>query len=156
MYLHESRIDADGGFMKRAIDVRVILGLGLLAFAGARAPAATEVAGDGQEQARLLLSGGRAPKYSPEAELALPSSTAANSIAMDAQAQAREMILGRRIAKTQVVDPDGLRADSAAGDRKVARDPHEMARWMILGSQSAASKPRIRLTGKTEYSKRRP
>jgi hypothetical protein len=142
--------------MKRAIDVRVILGFGLLAFGGARTQAATEVVGDGQEQARLLLSGGRAPKYSPEAESALPSSTAANSIAMDAQAQAREMILGRRTAKkTQVVDADGLRAGSAAGDRKAARDPHEMARRMILGSQSAAGKPKIRLTGNTEYSKRR-
>jgi len=59
------------------------------------------------------------------------------------------MILGRQIAKKQVIDADGLRADSAAGDRKVARDPHEMARRMILGSQSAGSKPRIRLTGKT-------
>jgi hypothetical protein len=142
--------------MERAIDVRVILGLGLLAFGGARAPAATEVVGDGQEQARLLLSGGRAPKYSPETGLALPSSMAANSIAMDAQAQAREMILGRRIAETQVVDADGLRADSAAVDRKAARDPHEMARRMILGSQSAAGKPKIRLTRKTEYSKRHP
>jgi hypothetical protein len=60
------------------------------------------------------------------------------------------MILGRQVAKKQVIDADGLRADSAAGDRGFARDPHEMARRMILGSQSVGSKPKIRLTGKTE------
>ena len=135
--------------MKGAIDVGVILGLGLLAFGGARA-LATEVVGDGQEQARLLLSGGRDSRYRPEAGSVFPSSAAAKSIALDAQAQAREMILGRQTAKKQVIDAAGLRADSAAGDRKVARDPHETARRMILGSQSAASKPKIRLTGKTE------
>jgi hypothetical protein len=134
--------------MKGAIGLRVILGLGLLAFGGARALAATEVVGDGQEQARLLLSGGRDSRNGPEAGLVFPSSAAAKSIALDAQAQAREMILGRQIAKKQVIDADGLRADSAAGDRKVARDPHEMARRMILGSQSRESKPKIRLTGK--------
>ena len=134
--------------MKGAIDVRMILGLGLLAFGGARALAATEVVGDGQEQARLLLSGGRDSRYGAEAGLVSPSSAAAKSIALDAQAQAREMILGRQIAKKHVIDAAGLRADSAAGDRKVARDPHEMARRMILGSQSAGSKPTIRLTAK--------
>ena len=142
--------------MKGAIDVRVILVLGLLAFGGARALAATEVVGDGQEQARLLLSGGRAPRYSPEAGLVFPSSNAAKSIALDAQAQAREMILGRQIAKTPVIHADGSRAESAAGDRKVAGDPHEMVRQMILGSQSAGNKPKIRLTGKTEQLTRRP
>jgi len=134
--------------MKSAIDVRLILGLGLLAFGGARALAATEVIGDGQEQARLLLSGGRDSTYGPEAELVFPSSAAAKSIAPDAQAQARQMILGRQIAKKQVIEADGLRADSTAGDRKVVRDPHEMARRMILGSQSVEGKPKIRLTGK--------
>jgi hypothetical protein len=135
--------------MKGAIDVRMILGLGLLAFGGARALAA-EVIGDGQEQARVLLSGGRVSRYSSKAGLVFPSSAGAKSIAPDAQAQARAMILGRQIAKTQVIDADGLRADSAAGDRKVAGDPHEMARRMILGSQSAGSYPKIRLTGKIE------
>jgi hypothetical protein len=136
--------------MKSAIDLRLILGLGLLAFGGARALAATEVVGDGQEQARLLLSGGRDSSYGSEAGLALPSSAAAKSIALDAQAQAREMILGRQIAKKQAIGADGLRADSAADDRKVARDPQEIARRMILGSQSLGSKPKIRLTDKTE------
>jgi hypothetical protein len=136
--------------MKSAIDLRLILGLGLLAFGGARALAATEVVGDGQEQARLLLSGGRDSSYGSEAGLALPSSAAAKSIALDAQAQAREMILGRQIAKKQAIAADGLRANSAADDRKVARDPQEIARRMILGSQSLGSKPKIRLTDKTE------
>jgi hypothetical protein len=136
--------------MKGAIDVRVILGLGLLAFGGTRTLAGTEVVGDGQEQARLLLSGGRDSRYGPEAGLVFPSSAAAQSIALDAQEQAREMILGRQIAKKQVIDADGLRAGSAAADRKLVLDPHELARRMILGSQSAGSKPKIRLTGKTE------
>jgi hypothetical protein len=74
------------------------------------------VVGDGQEQARLLLSGGRDSRLSPEAGLVLPSSAAAESIAPDAQAQAREMILGRQIAKKQVIGADGSRADSAADD----------------------------------------
>jgi hypothetical protein len=145
-----SEVNAIGGFMKSAIDLRLILGLGLLAFGGARALAATEAVGDGQEQARLLLSGGRDSSYGPEAVLAFPSSAAAKSTALDAQAQAREMILGRQIAKKQAVGADGLRADGAAGDSKLARDPHEIARRMILGSQSVGSKPKIRLTGKTE------
>jgi hypothetical protein len=136
--------------MKGAIDVRVILGLGLLAFGDARALAVTEVVGDAQEQARLLLTGGRDSRYVAEARVVFRSSAAAKSIAQDGQAQAREMILGRQIEKKQVIDADGLRADSAAGDRKVARDPHEMARRMILGSQSVGGKPKIRLTGKTE------
>jgi hypothetical protein len=135
--------------MKGAIGVPVILGLGLLAFGGARALAATEVVKDAQEQARLLLSGGRDSRYGPEAGSAFPSSAAAKSITLDAQAQAREMILGRQITKKHVTTGDGLRADRAAGDRKVARNPHEMARRMILGSQSAGDKPKIRLTGKT-------
>src|ERR1700733_5356351 len=99
MYLHVVTVDANGGFMKVAIDVRVILGLGLLAFGGARAPAATQVVGDGQEQARLLLSGGRDSRYGPEAGLVFASSAAAKPTALDAQAQAREMILGRQVAK---------------------------------------------------------
>ncbi len=142
--------------MKGSIDVRVILGLGLLAFGGAHALAATEVVGDGQEQARLLLSGERDSWHGFEAGLVFPSSAAAKLIALDAKAQAREMILGRQIAKRQVIDADGLRADNAAGDHKVARNPQEMARRMILGSQSAGSKPEIRLTGKTDQLKRRP
>ena len=136
--------------MKGAIGVKVILGLGLLAFGGARALAATEVVRDAQEQARLLLSGGRDSRYGPEAGSVFPSSAAAKSIALDAQAQAREMILGRQITKKQVINGDELRADQAAGDRKMARNPHEMARRMILGSQSAGDKPKIRLTDKTE------
>jgi hypothetical protein len=134
--------------MKGAIDVRVILGLGLIAFGGARAQAAPELIGDGQEQARFLLSGGRDSGYGTAAALVFPLSGAAKSIALDAQAQAREMILGRQIEKKQAIGADGVRADSAAGDRKVARDPHEMARRMILGSQFAENKPKIRLTSK--------
>jgi hypothetical protein len=97
MYLHGSWINANGEFMKGAIDVRVILGLGLLAIGGAHAPAAAEVVGDGQEQARELLSGRGASSSGPMSGFVSPSSSVAKAIAPDAQAQAREMILGRQI-----------------------------------------------------------
>jgi hypothetical protein len=134
--------------MKGATDVQVIIGLGLLAFGGARAQAAPEVIVDGLEQARLLLSGGRDSGYGSTAASIFPSSGAAKSIALDAQAQAREMILGRQVETKQTIGADRLGADSASGDRKVVRDPHEMARRMILGSQTVEKKQKIRLTSK--------
>jgi hypothetical protein len=142
--------------MKGAINVRVVLGIGLLAFGSAHALAGPQVAGDGQEQARLLLSGGRDSSYGPAAGLPYAPPAAGKSIALDAQAQAREMILGRQIAKSQGIDVKRLLAGGGAPDRKDAPDPHEMARSMILGSHSAGSSPKIRLTGKTEQLKRRP
>jgi hypothetical protein len=136
--------------MKSAMNARLILGFGLLALGGAHALPAAEVIGDGQEQARLLLSGRGASPSSPKSGYVSPSSTVAKSIAVDAQAQAREMILGRQIAKTPIIDADGLRAAGARRDRKAAADPQEMARRMILGSQSAGSVAEIRLTSKTK------
>ena len=136
--------------MKSAMNARLILSFGLLALGGARALPAAEVIGDGQEQARLLLSGRGASPYSPKSGFVSPSSIVAKSIAADAQAQAREMILGRQIARTPTVDADGLRTAGARRDRRAAADPHEMARSMILGSQSAASVAKIRLTSKAE------
>ena len=136
--------------MKSAMNARLILGFGLLALGGARALPAAEVIGDGQQQARLLLSGRGVSPSSPKSGYVSPSSTVANSIAADAQAQAREMILGRQIAKTPIIDADGLRAAGARRDRKAAADPQEMARRMILGSQSAGSVAEIRLTSKTK------
>lgn len=135
--------------MKGAINVGLIVGFGLLAFGGARAPQAAGIA-DGQEQARLLLSGRGASPYIPKSGLVSPSSIAAKSVALDAQAQAREMILGRQISTTSIIKADGVRAAGTRRDRKVATDPQEMGRRMILGSQSAANLAKIRLTGKTE------
>jgi len=136
--------------MKGAINARLILGFGLLALGGARALPAAEVIGDGQEQARLLLSGRGVSPYSPKRGFVSPSSIAAKSIAVDAQAQAREMILGRQIAKTPIIGADALRSADVRRDRMAAADPQAMARRMILGSPSTGSLAKIRLSGKTE------
>jgi hypothetical protein len=136
--------------MKGATNVQLVLALGLLAFGGARALAAVDMVGDGQEQARLLLSGRGAALYSPTSGFVSPSAIAAKSIALDAQAQAREMILGRQIAKTPVNEAHELRVAGGRRDRKVAGDPNEMARRMILGRESAETPAKIRLTSKTE------
>jgi hypothetical protein len=142
-------IYANGGLMKGATQVRVILVLGLT-LAGARALLAAEAIGDGQEQARLLLSGRSALSGDSKAGFVVPSSTAAKSIAVDGQAQAREMILGREIEKTPFVETGALRVAGARRDRGVEGDPHEMARQMILGSPSAGSPSKIRLTTKAQ------
>ena len=106
--------------------------------------------GDGQEQARLLLSGRGALSGGPKSGFVAPSSSTPKSIAVDAQAQAREMILGRKSAKANFIEAGGLRVAGARRDRKVAGDPHEMARQMILGGTSAESPTKFRLTIKTE------
>lgn len=137
-------------FMKGAIHIRAILAFGLLALAGARALPAAEAIGDGQKQAGLLLSGRGALSGGPKSGFVSPSSTAAKSIAVDGQARAREMILGRKIEKTSFIEAGGLRVAGARRDRKVEGDPHEMARRMILGSPSAGSPAKFRLTIKTE------
>jgi hypothetical protein len=135
--------------MKGATNVRLVLALGLLALGGARALAAGEVVGDGQEQARVLLSGRGASSGGLQSGFVSPSSSGANAIALDAQGQAREMILGRQTAKTPIIEAGGMRAAGARRDREVARDPHEMARQMILGRQSAETSAKIRLTSHT-------
>jgi hypothetical protein len=136
--------------MKGAINARMILSFGLLVLGGARALPAAQVIGDGQEQARLLLSGRVASPGGPKSGFVAPSSTAAKSLALDPQVQAREMILGRQIANTPVIEADGLRVAGTRRARKSARDPLEMARRMILGSPSAGILAKIRLTSKTE------
>jgi hypothetical protein len=135
--------------MKSAINVGFILGLGLLVLGGARALPAAEVIGDGQEQARLLLSGGGASLKDQEPRLAPLSSNSAKPAALDGQEQAREMILGQS-AKAPINKADGLRAAGARRDRKSVGDAQGMARRMILGNQSAGSITKIRLSGKTE------
>lgn len=136
--------------MKGATHVRVILAFGLLALGGARALSAAEAIGDGQEQARRLLSGRSALSGGPKSGFASPSSSAGKSIAVDGQTQAREMILGRKIAKTDFIEAGGLPVAGARRDRKVAGDPQEMARQMILGSPSAGGPAKFRLSTKTE------
>jgi len=136
--------------MKGAIHVRAILAFGVLALAGARALPAAEVIGDGQQQASLLLSGRGALSGGPKPGFVSPLSTAAKTIAVDGQAQAREMILGRKIEKTFSNGAGGLRVAAARHDRKVEGDPHEAARQMILGSTSARSPTKFRLSIETE------
>ena len=112
---------------------------------------AAEVVGDGQEQARLLLSGRGALSGGPKPGFVSPSSSAAKPIAVDAQAQAREMILGRKIDGALFTESGGWRVAGARQDGKVeAADPHEMARQMILGSPYAVRPAKFRLTIKTE------
>ena len=126
--------------MKRTTEIGVISVLGLVALVAARALPAAEVIGGGQEQARLLLSGGGrlsdggTPSGRPKPEFVSPSSSAADPIAADGQAQAREMILGRHIAKPILIHAQGLRVAGAHPHRVSAKDPHEMARQMIVGS----------------------
>jgi len=134
--------------MKGAIYVGLVLSLGLFAAGGARALPAAATIGDGQEQARALLAGRGASPYSPRSGFVSPSSIAATSVALDAQAQAREMILGRPVAKSSVIKPSGLRAAGSSRDRNGATDAQEMGRRMILGSQSAMTIGKIRLTSK--------
>jgi len=59
---------------------------------------------------------------------------------------------GRPVAKASAasVEAYGSRAGGVPGDRKVDLDAVEMARRMILGSQSARSLAKIRLTSKAE------
>jgi hypothetical protein len=141
--------------MKVAMNARLILSFGLLALGGARALPAAEVIGDGQAQARLLLSGRGASAGGLESGYVSPLPAAAKSIAIDAQAQAREMVLGRPISKTSIVGANRLRAAGAQRDRQAAAEPQEMARRMILGSESARPAGRLRLSSKTESLDRR-
>jgi hypothetical protein len=64
------------------------------------------------------------------------------------------MVLGHQFAISPIIKPDGLRAAASWRDRKGAADPHEMGRRMILGSQSAGTPGKIRLTSKPEPSER--
>lgn len=98
----------------------------------------------------LLLSGRGASSGGPKSGFLSPSSAAAKSIAVDGQAQAREMILGRKIERVLFIEVGAMRVAGARRDRKVEGDPHEMARQMILGSRSAGSPAKLRLTIKTE------
>jgi hypothetical protein len=140
--------------MKGALNVRLILSFALLALVGARALSAAEATGDGQEQARLLLSGRGAAADGFKSHISA-SSAAARSASMDAQAQAREMILGRPIAKTSIVEADGLSAAGVPRNRQAVADPQAMARRMILGSEAAGNAGRIRLTSKAKSLGRR-
>jgi len=128
-------------FMKDAKNARLAFALGLLAFGGAPA-----LAGEGQEQARLLLAGRDAASGKAGAQSVSASSIAANSVAVDGQAQARLMIVGAH-AKTAGIEDHAV---AAGAPREKTADPLAMARQMILGSASEAGVAKVRLADKTE------
>jgi hypothetical protein len=113
-----------------------VSGLCLLLFVGAVQAAAP--VGDGQEQARLLLSGGSVPSNDTKYR-----SVASKSVTLDAQGQARQMILGPVISKASiVVGPPGERAAEV--------DALEQARRMILGTHAGALSTKARLARRAE------
>jgi hypothetical protein len=129
--------------MKVAINSGFISLLSLLSLLGARVVPAAEPIVDGQEQARLLLSGKGFPVKDTESRSLISGSEASNSVALDAHEQARQMILGRATAKASA-------AVGAAADRMVEEDALEMARRMILGSHSKTNSTKARLASKAE------
>ena len=137
--------------MKSAINVGLIVGVGLLAFGGARASLAAGI-GDGQEQRRDFFSGRAAAPYSGKSGLVSPSPIVTKSVAPDAQAQAREMILGREIATTPITKVAMDRAPPARS--AIARSRRIRKRWvgrrMILGNQPAPGLAKIRPDKQTE------
>lgn len=131
--------------MKIAMDTRLVLGLCLLLSAEARAAMAAEITEDGQEQARVMLSGRSFQVKDTKSRVATSRSETSTSVALDAQEQGREMILGRPGARAPGVrrEADGSRAAGATVDRDVEKDALEMARRMILGSRSNATMARL-------------
>ena len=127
--------------MKIAPDPRLVLGLCLLLSAGARAGFAAEMAEDGQEQARTMLSGRSFQVNGTKADAATSRAAGSTSLPLDAQEQGREMILGRPAARISGVrrEADRSRADGARAHRKAGEDALEMARRMILGGQTRGS-----------------
>lgn len=136
--------------MKNTINARLVFSFGLLSLAGAGAALAAQPARDAQEQARVMLSGPSLSGGNFKPRLQALSSTTATSAALDAQQQGREMILGRPAA-TPAAGVEGHGASAASpGERKVAVDPLERAREMILGNQSRANPAKTRLAVKAE------
>ncbi len=124
--------------MNIAIKSNFALGLCLLSFMGTGVVRAAAPTGDGQEQARVLLSGGSFPSNNSKYR-----SVASKSVGLDAQEQARQMILGPVIART-------FTAIDFPGDRTAKVDALELARRMILGSQTGTNSTKARLARRTE------
>jgi hypothetical protein len=124
--------------MNTVIKSHFVSSLCLLSFVGAGAVQAAAPSVDGQEQARLLLSGRNVPSNDTRYR-----SVASKSIGLDAQDQARQMILGPMITKTSfVVGPPG--------DRTFEVDALELARRMILGTHAGAHSAKARLAQRAE------
>jgi hypothetical protein len=114
----------------------------VFSLAGAHAVSAAEVApvGDAQVQARLLLTGKSFGVSGSTSRSAAPVLSTSTSGVLDAQVQARRMILGQEHVHSTVagVTASGPCTTTAACDRNVREDALEMARRMILGSESVA------------------
>jgi hypothetical protein len=120
-----------------------VLSLCLLSFVGAGAVRAAPPIGDGQEQARLLVSGRSFPSNDSKYRSIALRSVASKSVGLDAQEQARQMISGPVIRET-------FTSAGASGNRSVEVDALELARRMILGSQAGSSPTKARLARRTE------
>jgi hypothetical protein len=124
--------------MNTVIKSHFVSSLCLLSFVGAGAVQAAAPIGDGQEQARLLLSGRSVPSNDKKYR-----SVASKSVGLDAQEQARQMILGPMIPKIFfVVGPPGARTSEV--------DALELARRMILGPQAGPHSTKARLARRAE------
>jgi hypothetical protein len=122
---------------------QLVLSLGLLSLVGAGAARAAAPIGDGQEQARLLLSGRSFPVNATKYRSIVSRSPVSHSVSPDALEQAREMILGRAGAKI-------LPAVDLPGDRRIQVDALELARRMILGTQAGTNSINARLARRAE------
>jgi hypothetical protein len=129
--------------MNTAMKSQVVLVLCLLSFVGARAAPAAETIGDGQEQARLLLSGRSFPLNETKSRSVASRSAASKSVPLDAQEQARQMILGGAVAKA-------FTAVGPSDDRMVEVNALELARRMILGTQAGTNSAKARLASRAE------
>jgi hypothetical protein len=130
--------------MKMPINSHLVLGLCMFSIAAAGAVRAAEPVGDGQEQARVLLSGNSSSTGAAKPHLAVVTS---DTNPADAQEQARQMVLGGRAAR---VDALGSRAVEDSRDQAVRRDAQELARRMILATPTKAKSAMPRLASKAE------
>ena len=129
--------------MNTVIKSHFVLSLCLLSFVGAGAVRAAEPIGDGQEQARVLLSGRSLASNDTKYRSVALRSVASKSVRLDAQEQARQMILGPVIART-------FTAVGRPGDRAADVDALELARRMILGTQAGTNSTKARLARRAE------
>jgi hypothetical protein len=129
--------------MNTVIKSHFVLSLCLLSFVGAGTVRAAAPSGDGQEQARLLLSGRSSSSNDTKYRSAAFRSVASKSVGVDAQEQARQMILGPVLARN-------FTAVSSPADRRNEVDALELARRMILGTPAGTNSTKARLARRTE------
>lgn len=126
--------------MKIALFGKPFLCLLVFSLVGAHAVRAAEAApvGDAQVQAGRLLTGKSFGVSESTSRSAAPMLSTSTSGVLDAQVQARRMILGQEHGHSTVAGAtaSGPCTTTATCDRNVREDALEMARRMILGSES--------------------